>query len=189
MAFDLEDDLPQLSIHTQLGPLSIAEEDGALVALDWGWGRDQDATPLLRLAREQLQAYFDGALRRFDLPLAPAGTVFRRRVWWALADIPFGQTCSYGALAARLAVEDGETAGSMSRSARAVGGAVARNPLPIILPCHRVVGATGLGGYSGGDGLASKRALLRLEQRSSALPDAAVFHAAARAEAAGSGVA
>ena len=146
-------DLPQLSFHTPLGAISVSEEDGALVALDWGWGRDQDATALLCAAREQLQAYFDGTLARFSLPLALAGTVYRKRVWLALADIPFGQTRSYGVLAARV-----------GGSARAVGGAVGRNPLPIILPCHRVVGAAGLGGYSGGEGLNSKRALLRLEQ-------------------------
>ncbi len=181
MASGLEADLPQLSLHTPLGPLSVSEEDGALVALDWGWGRDQDATPLLRLAREQLHAYFDGALRRFSLPLAPAGTVFRQRVWQALAEIPFGQTCSYGALAARLAPAGSAKLGS----ARAVGGAVGRNPLPIILPCHRVVGATGLGGYSAGDGLVSKRALLQLERHTlDRQPDAAMSRAAARAGAA-----
>ena len=163
MASGSEDVLPQLSLHTPLGPLSVSEEDGALVALDWGWGRDQDETTLLCRAREQLHAYFDAELTQFSVPLAPVGTAFRRRVWLALADIPFGETCSYGALAARLHRALGGMDGAARGAARAIGGAVGRNPLPIILPCHRVVGARGLGGYSAGDGLASKRALLLLE--------------------------
>ena len=145
--------MPQLSLHTPLGPLTLSEEDGALVALDWGWGRDQAETPLLRRGRDQLHAYFDGALREFDLPLAPAGSPYRQRIWQALSRIPFGQTRSYGAIAA--------IAGG---SARSVGGANGANPIPIVIPCHRVIGTTGLGGYSGGDGLATKRFLLALEQ-------------------------
>lgn len=170
MASRLEAVLPQLSLHTQLGPLSVSEEDGALVALDWGWGRDQDETLLLRQAREQLHAYFDAELTRFSLPLAPAGTAFRRRVWLALADIPFGETCTYGALAARLQLGTGKSDGTTRGGARAIGGALGHNPLPIILPCHRVVGTGSLGGYSAGDGLASKRALLRLEQQMAGRP-------------------
>lgn len=146
--------LPQLSLHTPLGPISVSEELGSLVAIDWGWGRDQDETAVLRAAREQLHAYFDGELTHFDLPIEPAGSPYSHRVWRALAEIPYGHTCSYTALASR--------AGG---SARSVGNALGRNPLPIIVPCHRVVGASGIGGYSGGDGLDSKRALLRLEQR------------------------
>ena len=164
MAFNSEAVLPQLSLHTPLGPISVSEEDGALVALDWGWGRDQDETSLLRRAREQLHAYFDAELKQFSLPLAPTGTPFRRQVWLALPDIPFGQTCSYGALASRLGRGHSSPDSTVRSAARAVGGALGRNPLPIILPCHRVVGVSGLGGYSAGDGLTSKRALLQLEQ-------------------------
>ncbi|MCS6933397.1 MAG: methylated-DNA--[protein]-cysteine S-methyltransferase [Acetobacteraceae bacterium] len=150
--------MPQRSCLTPLGPLSVSEEDGAIVALDWGEGRDQDDTPLLREACAQLQQYFDGARRAFDLPLAPAGTAFQRRVWDALCAIPPGQTRSYGELAACLGT-----------SARAIGGANAANPIPILIPCHRVVGAAGaLGGYSGGDGIATKRFLLALEARAAA---------------------
>ncbi len=145
--------LPQLSIHTPFGAISLAEEDGALVALDWGWGRDQDATPLLVQAREQMNAYFDGELTRFRLPLAPSGTAYRQRVWSALIDLPYGRTGSYG-----------EIASTCGGSSRAVGQACRQNPLPIIIPCHRVVGAAGLGGYSAGDGVSSKRALLQHEQ-------------------------
>jgi methylated-DNA-[protein]-cysteine S-methyltransferase len=145
--------MPQFSFHTPLGALTLSEEDGAVVALDWGFGRDQDATQLLRQGRDQLQAYFDGDLQAFDLPLLPAGTAYQRRVWAALSDIAYGQTCSYGAIAAR--------AGG---SARAVGCANGANPIPIVIPCHRVIGSTGLGGYSGGDGLETKRWLLALEK-------------------------
>lgn len=122
------------------------------MALDWGWGRDQTETELLRRARDQLHAYFDAALVAFDLPLAPSGTPYRRRVWETLQSIPHGATRSYGDIA-RI------TGGS----ARSVGQANAMNPIPILIPCHRVVSATGLGGYSGGDGLTTKRYLLALE--------------------------
>ena len=131
--------MPQLSLHTPLGALTLSEEDGAIVALDWGFGRDQTATPLLIEGRAQMQAYFDGTLQKFNLPLAPHGTPYRQRIWHALTQIPYGHTCSYAQLAAK--------AGG---SARSVGGANGSNPIPIIIPCHRVVGAAGFGGYSGG---------------------------------------
>ena len=144
--------MPQLSMHSPVGDLSITEEDGAIVALDWGWGRDQDMTPLLQRARDQLNAYFDGDPVDFDLPLNPTGSAFQRRVWKAMCDIPTGGIETYGSLADRI---DG--------IARAVGTACGKNPIPIIIPCHRVVAASGLGGYSGDGGLDTKVALLRLE--------------------------
>ena len=146
--------LPQLSLHTPLGDLTVSEEDGAIVAVDWGWGRDQAETPLLLRAREQLEAYFDGLRTTFDLPLAPHGTPYRRRVWATLCTIPPGQTRTY--------IEIARMAGG---SARSVGQANGANPIPVLIPCHRVVATVGLGGYSGGDGLATKRYLLQLEAR------------------------
>jgi methylated-DNA-[protein]-cysteine S-methyltransferase len=147
--------MPQISLHTPLGPLTLSEEDGALVALDWGRGRDQEETPLLRRAADQLQDYMDGLRTGFDLPLNPMGSPFRQRVWAALQAIPHGETRSYAELARELGT-----------ASRAVGGANGANPLPIIIPCHRVIGAGGsIGGYSGGDGLATKRWLLALERR------------------------
>jgi methylated-DNA-[protein]-cysteine S-methyltransferase len=146
--------LPQLSLHTPVGDLSLSEEDGALVSLDWGWGSLQSPTPLLCAAREQLHAYFDGTRTTFDIPLAPQGTVYRRRVWQVLCSVPPGETRSYAQLAA--------LAGG---SARSVGTAMATNPIPIFIPCHRVVGSAGPGGYSGGDGLPTKHFLLALERR------------------------
>jgi len=146
--------LPQLSFHTPLGGLTVSEEDGAIVAIDWGWGRDQTETPLLLRAREQLQEYFDGLRTGFELPLAPQGTAYRRRVWAALCTIPPGQTRTYADIA-RL----------VGGSARSVGQANGANPIPVIIPCHRVVATGGIGGYSGGEGLLTKRFLLQLEAR------------------------
>ncbi len=143
-----------MSLHSPIGDISVSEDAGAIVAIDWGWGRDQDATPLLRRAREQLHAFFDGELTEFDLPLAPAGTEYRRRVWQALCAIPYGETRSY--------IDIARVAGG---SARSVGQANGSNPIPLIIPCHRVVATTHLGGYSGGEGLATKRWLLGLEAR------------------------
>ena len=145
--------MPQLSFRTSLlDALTLTEEDGAIVALDWGWGRDQEPTPLLLEARRQIEAYLDGERRAFELPLAPRGTGYRQRVWAALADIPYGQTRTYSEIAA--------VAGGAARS---VGGANGANPIPILIPCHRVVASAGLGGYSGGDGVETKRLLLRVE--------------------------
>ncbi len=144
--------MPLLSLHTPVGDISVAEDDGAIVSVEWGWGRDQDETALLRSAREQLHAWFDGALTVFDLPLAPAGSPYRLRVWNALVAIPYGATRTY--------LDIAREAGGSPRS---VGGANGANPIPIVIPCHRVVAANGIGGYSGGEGLATKRALLALE--------------------------
>src|SRR5271169_5547530 len=87
--------VPQLSLHTPVGDITLSEEDGWIVALDWGWGRDQAETGLLRQARDQLHGYFDGQRLNFDLPLAPQGTPYRRRVWDALRAIPPGETRTY----------------------------------------------------------------------------------------------
>ncbi len=144
--------MPQLSLHTPLGDLTVSEEDGAIVAVDWGWGRDQRETALLLRAREQLHAYFDRERTVFDLPLAPPGSEYRRRVWAALCAIPPGQTRTYA-----------EIALAAGGSARSVGQANGANPIPVLIPCHRVVASAGLGGYSGGAGLDTKRFLLQLE--------------------------
>jgi methylated-DNA-[protein]-cysteine S-methyltransferase len=146
--------VPQLSLHTPAGDLTISEEADQIVALDWGWGRDQTPTPLLIEAREELFAYFDGTRTAFELPLAPAGSPFQKRVWQALCHIPFGQTRTYAQIATEIASVP-----------RAVGQASAANPIPIFIPCHRVLAANGIGGYSGGDGLTTKRLLLDLETR------------------------
>lgn len=150
--------MPQLSLHTPVGDITVSEDDGAIVAVDWGWGRDQEETALLNRARAQLHAYFDAELEEFDLPLAPSGSLYRQRVWQALCAIPYGATRSY--------VEIARIAGGSPRS---VGQANGDNPIPLIIPCHRVVATTHLGGYSGGDGLSTKRWLLAHEHPGAAL--------------------
>ncbi len=147
-------------IDSPLGPLTLTGAGGALVALDWGGPADAAAgpDPLLEEAARQLDAYFAGRLRVFDLPLAPQGSPFRQRVWAAMQAIPYGATASYGDLARALGT-----------APRAVGGACGANPLPIIIPCHRVVGGGGApGGYSGLGGLETKGRLLALERQRAA---------------------
>jgi methylated-DNA-[protein]-cysteine S-methyltransferase len=152
------DAVPQLSLHTPVGDISVSEDDGAIVVVDWGWGSRQSETSLLRRAREQLHAYFDGELTAFELPLTPAGTPYQQRVWQALCAIPYGAMRSY--------LDIAHVAGGSPRS---VGHANGNNPIPIIIPCHRVVATTHLGGYSGGAGLVTKRWLLALETRAQPL--------------------
>ena len=146
--------MPQLTLHSPVGELAVSEEGGAIVALDWGRGPPefQQATPLLARAKTLLDRCFDGVFEPIDLPLAPAGSAFRQRVWRRMQEIPPGETQSYGALARAL-----------GSAPRAVGGACGANPIPILIPCHRVVAGAGLGGYSGGVGLSTKVALLKLE--------------------------
>jgi methylated-DNA-[protein]-cysteine S-methyltransferase len=142
------------SFDTPLGTLWLDTDGAGLssVAFDGPAGaRSDDA--LLREAESQLRAYFAGALTRFDVPLSPHGTEFQRRVWNAVAGIPYGTTTTYSAVAAAL---------GRPTACRAVGAANGRNPLALVVPCHRVVGASGaLTGYGGG--LERKRALLDLE--------------------------
>ncbi len=122
---------------------------------DWQPGMNDT----LHAACAQLTAYFNGAQRCFDLPLAPQGTPFQRTVWDALAAIPYGETVSYAQLATHL---------GRPTATRAVGAANGRNPLPIVLPCHRVIGSNGsLTGFAGG--LDTKQTLLRLEREASGL--------------------
>jgi methylated-DNA-[protein]-cysteine S-methyltransferase len=147
--------MPLLSLHTPVGDISLSEHDEAIVAVDWGWGSEQSATPLLRRAQDLLQRYFDGEPAAFDLPLAPlSGTAYQRAVWRALCAIPAGETRTYADLAT-----------TVGGHARAIGMASAANPIPILIPCHRVIARNGLGGYSGGDGVVTKRYLLALEAR------------------------
>ncbi|MEV7156532.1 methylated-DNA--[protein]-cysteine S-methyltransferase [Streptomyces misionensis] len=145
-------------LDTPLGRLLLtADPDGALTSLRCAGeppdGLREDPGPF-RAAREQLDAYFAGELREFRLPLRAEGTEFRRRVWDAMDEVPYGTTVTYGLLAARI--------GAPRAAVRAVGGALGANPLLIVRPCHRVIGADGsLTGYAGG--LGRKVRLLTLE--------------------------
>ena len=145
--------MPCLSLQSPLGPMTLTEIDGSVTSLVWQWSKVQEETSLLALARDQLAGYFSGKLTDFSLPLAPQGTPFQHRVWRSMSNIPYGEVRSYGQIAKTLMT-----------GPRAVGTACARNPLPVLVPCHRVVGANGaLTGYTGADGLASKGFLLDLE--------------------------
>lgn len=147
------DAAPQLSLHTPVGDITLSEDDGALVSVDWGWAEGQKETALLKRARKQLQQYFDGDLQDFDLPLNPHGTALQKKIWAGMCAIPYGATLAYGEL--------GQQVGTI---ARVVGNACGRNPLPILIPCHRVLATHGkLGFYSGEGGIETKIALLRLE--------------------------
>ncbi|HZB68433.1 MAG TPA: methylated-DNA--[protein]-cysteine S-methyltransferase, partial [Ornithinibacter sp.] len=134
--------------------------------VDGSPGHERGGTALLRRAHDQLTEYFAGERRTFDLPLRPRGTDFQRRVWDVLATVPWGTTTTYGALAARLGLPPG--------AARAVGAANGANPIPVVLPCHRVIGSDGtLTGYAGG--LERKALLLRLERVATEADQDALF--------------
>lgn len=141
------------TIETPIGPLTLEADENAVTAIRFGASAAQGVSPLLDAAEAQLREYFAGMRRVFDLPIAPHGTAFQQRVWAALRTIPYGETRTYGELAAAI--------GNPS-ACRAVGMANHRNPLPIVIPCHRVIGANGtLTGYAGG--VETKRKLLALE--------------------------
>ena len=144
-------------IETPIGPLTIEVDDDALTLLEFGAiGKATPGGPARGVGAEtarQLAAYFAGKLRQFDLPLRAEGTPFRQKVWQALRAVPYGQTRSYGKIAH-----------AVDSAPRAVGGACGANPIAIIVPCHRIVGAGGwIGGFSGGDGCATKNILLEHE--------------------------
>jgi methylated-DNA-[protein]-cysteine S-methyltransferase len=151
-------------IDSPVGALRLVEQDGSVTMIEFAPFRDHDGRPrgdrddaqpvLLETAR-QLRAYFDRDLKEFELPLAPVGSDFQQRVWEQLRLIGYGETASYGQVAQRL--------GLTNAASRAVGLANGRNPIPIVIPCHRVIGANGtLTGYAGG--LDRKQTLLQLEQ-------------------------
>ena len=152
-------------MSSPIGDLRIVEHHDAISAIEFSpfapmtdgrpRGDRDDANPVLVEAVRQLAAYFARERQDFDLPLAPVGTEFQQRVWKELVRIPYGETTSYGALAVRL--------GMTNAASRAVGLANGRNPIPVVIPCHRVIGADGtLTGYAGG--LGRKQTLLEIEQ-------------------------
>ncbi|WP_107704909.1 methylated-DNA--[protein]-cysteine S-methyltransferase [Nocardioides allogilvus] len=152
-------------LPSPIGDLRIIERDGMISAIEFfpfrqpadgrPLGDRSEDHPLLAEAVRQLTAYFERDLKEFDLPLAPHGTAFQQRVWEQLRLIPYGETASYGEIAGRL--------GMTNAASRAVGLANGRNPIPIVIACHRVIGANGtLTGYAGG--IERKQTLLELEQ-------------------------
>jgi len=144
--------LCSVAIDSPVGRLTISATPDAIVSVSWTDDAQGQPNALLVEARRQLEAYFAGQLTHFDLPLKIEGSPFDKRVWAAMRQIPYGQTRSYG----ELAMEIGS-------APRAIGGACGRNRTPIVIPCHRVLARNGLGGFSGGAGLPTKRLLLELE--------------------------
>lgn len=147
--------MPCLFYDSPVGPMTLVQEGEVLTRLDFNTpSQAEETTPLLLEARRQLQEYFAGERKAFALPLAPAGTAFQKKVWAALREIPWGETRSYGDIARAI---------GKPTACRAVGMANGRNPLPVFIPCHRVIGTNGsITGYSGG--LEKKKFLLRLEE-------------------------
>lgn len=147
-------------METPIGKLYIAEEDGCLVELGNGQAGSGDCiqeTDLLRRTMQQLQEYFAGQRREFDLPACGKGTDFQKKVWKALCEIPYGETRTYGQIAAAV---------GSPKAFRAVGSACNKNPIMIIVPCHRVIGVGGkLVGFAGG--LDMKEKLLNIERNHS----------------------
>ena len=146
-------------IRTPLGPMLLEEREGAVTALRFAAEAEDSLLPppeteLAKRTEAWLRAYFAGKNPAVDLPLAPAGTAFQRRVWQACCGVPYGETRSYGELARQIGC----------RSARAVGAALGKNPVWLLIPCHRIVGSGGgLTGYAGG--LEKKAALLAIERQ------------------------
>lgn len=145
--------MKQRSVKTQFGDLTLTEDGDAITALDWCWAEEQASSAVLDEAARQLAAYAAGTLETFDLPLSVAGSAFQKDVCRVMSAIPFGYTITYGEIAKELKVP-----------AQAVGQACGGNPIPVIIPCHRVMGAKGLTGFSGRGGVETKVALLRHER-------------------------
>ncbi len=145
--------MPSASLDTPIGPLTVDAQDGKITRVRWVDDPSGEVTPELQAAIEQLQAYFDGTLNRFDLPLHVDGSDLQRAVCDAMLNIPLGETRTYGDLSVDLGVP-----------AQAIGGACGCNPIPVIIPCHRILGASSLGGFSGMGGVETKVWLLKHEK-------------------------
>jgi methylated-DNA-[protein]-cysteine S-methyltransferase len=152
--------MPELTVNSPLGPLTLIEADGAIIGLDWRYAVKEERSNLLKTGKAELEAYFTSALETFSLPVNPQGTAFQKQVWQQMIEIPYGQALTYG-----------DVAKNLSSSPRAVGTACGRNPIPIIIPCHRIMGANGkLTGYTGAGGTKTKSFLLDLESHQARLP-------------------
>lgn len=140
------------SLHNAFGWFSLVEENGQITQLLWEDRTEGFRSDVLKEGLNQLEAYFAGNLTQFDLPLAPAGTDFQQQVYRIMQDIPFGEVLTYGEVAKKLGVP-----------AQPIGQACGSNPIPVIIPCHRIVGTGNLGGFSGMGGVETKVQLLRHE--------------------------
>ena len=142
----------KISFVFLLGPITIFEEGGKIISLLFSYSEHSDSSPLLEKAKEEIEEYFQGKRKTFDLPLDAKGTEFQKRVWKELLDIRYGGTLSYGEIGDRIG----------TKAYRAIGNACGKNPIPILIPCHRVVGKDNIGGFS--LGLDLKRKLLDIER-------------------------
>ena len=142
----------KVSFVSLLGPITIFEEGGKIISLLFSYSEHSDSSPLLEKAKEEIEEYFQGKRKTFDLPLDAKGTEFQKRVWKELLDIRYGETLSYGEIGDRIG----------TKAYRAIGNACGKNPIPILIPCHRVVGKDNIGGFS--LGLDLKRKLLDMER-------------------------
>lgn len=142
----------KISFVSLLGPITIIEEGGKIVSLLFSYSEYSDSSPLLEKAKEEIEEYFQGKRKTFDLPLDAKGTEFQKRIWKELLDIRYGETLSYGEIGDRIG----------TKAYRAIGNACGKNPIPILIPCHRVVGKDNIGGFS--LGLDLKRKLLDMER-------------------------
>ena len=142
----------KISFVSLLGPITIFEEGGRIISLLFSYSEHSDSSPLLEKAKEEIEEYFQGKRKTFDLPLDAKGTEFQKRVWKELLDIRYGETLSYGEIGDRIG----------TKAYRAIGNACGKNPIPILIPCHRVVGKDNIGGFS--LGLDLKRKLLDIER-------------------------
>ena len=142
----------KISFVSLLGPITIFEEGGKIISLLFSYSEHSDSSPLLEKAKEEIEEYFQGKRKTFDLPLDAKGTEYQKRVWKELLDIRYGETLSYGEIGDRIG----------TKAYRAIGNACGKNPIPILIPCHRVVGKDNIGGFS--LGLDLKRKLLDIER-------------------------
>ena len=142
----------KISFVSLLGSITIFEEGGKIISLLFSYSEHSDSSPLLEKAKEEIVEYFQGKRKTFDLPLDAKGTEFQKRVWKELLDIRYGETLSYGEIGDRIG----------TKAYRAIGNACGKNPIPILIPCHRVVGKDNIGGFS--LGLDLKRKLLDIER-------------------------
>ena len=142
----------KISFVSLLGPITIFEEGGKIISLLFSYSEHSDSSPLLEKAKEEIEEYFQGKRKTIDLPLDAKGKKKKKRVWKELLDIRYGETLSYGEIGDRIG----------TKAYRAIGNACGKNPIPILIPCHRVVGKDNIGGFS--LGLDLKRKLLDIER-------------------------
>ena len=142
-----------ISFLSQVGWITVFEKSKKIISVEWGQAKNHPETPLLAEARRQLTEYFNKERKKFTIPLELTGTNFQKSVWYNISKIPYGKTNTYGEIAKKL-----------NSAARAIGNACGKNPIPIFIPCHRVMGSNNkLTGFSGGSGIKTKEALLHLE--------------------------